>query len=119
MNTICLLGRLVRDPETRYTQSGKAVANFTLAVDRQFDRDKTDFIMCTAWGKTAEVIVQYLRKGNQLGVVGELNIDNVDGKYYTKVNVRNITFVGGKKETSDESHDDSSFPVVGDEEIPF
>ena len=109
MNTICLLGRLVRDPETRYTQSGKAVANFTLAVNRQFDRDKTDFINCAAWGKTAEVIVQYLRKGNQLGVVGELNIDNIDGKYYTKVNVRNITFVGGNKETS----------VVEDEEIPF
>ncbi len=117
MNTICLLGRLVRDPEQRFTQSGKAVANFTLAVDRQFDREKTDFINCTAWGKTAEIIVQYLRKGNQLGVVGELNIDKVDDKYYTKVNVRSITFVGGKKESSEEA--DNDFPVVDNSEIPF
>ena len=117
MNTICLLGRLVRDPETRYTQSGKAVTNFTLAVDRQFDRDKTDFINCTAWGKTAELVGQYVRKSDLLGVTGELNIDKHEDKYYTKVNVNKITFISGKKRDTEEA--DNDVPFVGNEEIAF
>ena len=76
MNHIVLIGRLIADPETRYTQSGIAVTNFCLAVDRKFknqagERD-TDFINCVAWRKAAEVIGQYMSKGRQVGVQGSL-----------------------------------------------
>lgn len=96
------------------------VANFTLAVDRAFDRDKSDFINCVAWGKTAELVVQYMKKGRQLGVVGELNIDEYEGKYYTKVNVDRITFIDGKKEQEPEKDTkDDDFPMIDDADVPF
>ena len=59
MNKVVLIGRLTRDPELRYTQSGKAFATFTLAVDRKFKKDQqaqADFIPCMAWDKLAEIV---------------------------------------------------------------
>lgn len=62
MNIIILTGRLTRDPELKTGQSGKAYARFTLAVERPMQKDETDFINCVAFGKTAELIGEYLRK---------------------------------------------------------
>jgi single-strand DNA-binding protein len=75
MNRVILCGRLVRDPEVRYTQSSNsmAVAKFTLAVDRKFKKDgeqSADFINCTAFGKTAEIIEKHVKKGVKLIVEG-------------------------------------------------
>jgi single-strand DNA-binding protein len=74
-----LIGRLTRDPELRYTQSGKAFATFTLAVDRRFRRQAeqngqptADFIPCMAWDKLAEIIGNNLAKGRRVGVEGRL-----------------------------------------------
>lgn len=72
MNSVILIGRLTRDPELKYGQSGNAYARFSLAVTRPMKRDETDFINCVAFGKTAETIGQYLRKGSQIGVEGRL-----------------------------------------------
>jgi single-strand DNA-binding protein len=76
MNHIVLIGRLVADPETRYTQSGIAMTKFCLAVDRKFKNQagerETDFINCVAWRKAAEIIGQYMTKGQKFAVQGSL-----------------------------------------------
>ena len=74
MNHVTLIGRLTKDPEVRYTQSGTPVGTFTLAVDRRVAKDKTkeaDFIPCIVWGKMAEGVVKnYCYKGKQIAVEG-------------------------------------------------
>lgn len=79
LNKIFLMGRLTRNPETKTTQSGATVANFTLAVDRDFKDKSTgdrgvDFIDCTAWRQTAEYISKYFSKGRMIVVDGRLQI---------------------------------------------
>lgn len=89
MNKVILIGRLVADPEIRYTQSGKAVAAYRLAVDRPFKQDgqqEADFINCVAWGKTGEFAGNYLRKGTKIAVEGRIQTGSYekDGvKHYT------------------------------------
>ena len=107
LNIIVLQGRLVRDPEMRTTQSGVAVASFTLAVDRDFGgRDggekQTDFIDCTAWRHTAEFVSKYFSKGRMAVVSGRLQIDNYtdnDGnkRRSAKVVADNIYFGDSKR----------------------
>ena len=80
LNKITIMGRLTRDPELRRTQNGKAVANFTLAVDRDFDREQTDFIDCVAWNGTAEFVSKYFRKGSMCVVSGRLQMRRYEAK---------------------------------------
>lgn len=77
LNTINIMGRLVRDPELRHTQSGTAVASFTVAVDRDYSgqdgsEKQTDFIECVAWKGTGEFVSKYFRKGSMIVVAGRL-----------------------------------------------
>ena len=74
LNNITIMGRMTRDPELRYTNSQKPVASFTLAVDRDYDRDTTDFIDCVAWNKTAEFVSKYFRKGSLAIASGRLQL---------------------------------------------
>ncbi len=76
LNHIDVMGRLTRHPQLRHTQGGKAVASFTLAVDRDFsgERKETDFIDIVAWGKTGELASNYLDKGSLAAVSGRLQI---------------------------------------------
>lgn len=89
MNKVILIGRLVADPEIRYTQSGKAVASYRLAVDRPFKQDgqqEADFINCVAWGKTGEFAGNYLHKGTKIAIEGRIQTGSYekDGvKHYT------------------------------------
>ena len=89
MNIIILTGRLTRDPELKTGQSGKAYARFTLAVERPMQKDETDFINCVAFGKTAELIGEYLRKGRKAGVTGRLQMEKyeVNGEKRTSYDV--------------------------------
>ena len=140
LNHITIMGRLTHDPEMRSTQSGVAVASFTLAVDRDFGgRDggekQTDFIDCTAWRHTAEFVSKYFSKGRMAVVSGRLQIDNYtdnDGnkRRSAKVIADNIYFGDSKKDgaTSGQSDEAASFapapsdfvPVnVDDGELPF
>ena len=100
MNVVVLTGRLTRDPELKYTQAGKAFAKFALAVSREFNKDEVDFINCTAWGKTAEIAGEYLRKGNRAGVHGSLRVGKyeVNGEKRTsvEVNVASLEFLESK-----------------------
>ncbi|MDI6772343.1 MAG: single-stranded DNA-binding protein [bacterium] len=84
MNHISLIGRLTADPELRYTPSGKAVAGFSLAVDRRVASatggKQTDFIPIVCWAKTAEVVTQYLTKGRLVAIEGRLQIRSYEAK---------------------------------------
>lgn len=100
MNLIVLTGRLTRDPELKYGQSGKAYSRFSIAVDRTFQKGEADFINCVAFGKTAELIGEYLRKGKKVGVQGALQMNKyeVNGEKRTSydVVVSNIEFLEPK-----------------------
>lgn len=80
MNQIVIKGRLTKDPEIRKTNSDKKVASFSVAVNRRFDRDTTDFINCEAWGKTAELLEKFFHKGQEIMICGELHLDNFKDK---------------------------------------
>ena len=118
LNKITIMGRLTKEPELRKTQSGKSVASFTVAVDRDFDRNTTDFFSCVAWGNTAEFVSKYFHKGTLAVVAGEMQSQHwtdKDGSNHTSwnVNVSNIYF-GESKKTTD------VFAELDDgEEVPF
>ena len=95
MNVVILMGRMVRDPELKYTSGGKAFANFTLAVQKT--KDEAEFIDCTVWEKTAETIAEYFRKGNRILVQGRLSVSsyeqNGEKRRATRVVVNSFEFV--------------------------
>lgn len=125
MNKAILLGRLTKDPEIKYTQSGKAVASFTLAVDRRKGANgekQADFIYCVAWEKTAETIGNYCSRGQQIAVEGRIQsrcYDAQDGskRYVTEVVVQSMEFCGKKSDNG--GHAAESAASDYDEEIPF
>lgn len=80
LNKVILIGRLTRDPELKYTPNGTAVATFSLAVNRKFNRDETDFIDIVAWRGLAENCANYLGKGRMAAVEGRLQIRTFEGK---------------------------------------
>ncbi|MDE6517059.1 MAG: single-stranded DNA-binding protein [Acetatifactor sp.] len=114
MNKVILMGRLTRDPEVRYSQgaSQTAVARFTIAVDRRFKREgepDADFLDCTAFGKQAEFIERYLRKGVKVVVCGRVqnnNYTNKDGQmvYSVRIMVEEIEFAESKNASSGNSN---------------
>jgi len=94
LNRVILIGRLTQDPELRYTNSGTAVASFTLAVDRarasQNGERETDFINIVVWQKQAEHCAQYLHKGRLAAVDGRLQLRSYDNREGQKVRVAEI-----------------------------
>ncbi len=141
MNKIVLLGRLVRDPEVRYTQSGKVVCQFTLAVDRPFANQdgqrEADFIPVVIWGKSAELCGNSLTKGQRALVEGRLQIRSYEAKdgtkrWVTEVIANSFEFIERKGDfagAAGEAHAPAAAhksemeafgsPVPFDEEIPF
>lgn len=130
MNSINLIGRLTKDAEERHTASGKAVANFTLAVDRPFSKGETDFINVVAWNKTAEIVTQYTGKGSEVGVTGRLqvrNYENKEGKrvYITEVVADTVKLIGGRKDRQEAQQQDSPYqpmdglPADDPDSLPF
>lgn len=105
INSVNLSGRITKDPELRKTQSGQSVVAFNLAVDRVPAKDGTeaaDFPSITAWGKTAEFVAQYARKGSKLMVSGRIqtrSYDDRDGRkvYVTEVVANNIDLAESRK----------------------
>lgn len=133
-NKVVLIGRLTRDPELRFTPNGKAVASFSLAVDRSFKREgqpEADFFRISVWGKQAENCANYLSKGSLTAVDGRIEINKYtdkDGQERTSVDVtandvRFLSSPGGKKNgqekssaTEDKKGDMSDF---SDDGLPF
>jgi single-strand DNA-binding protein len=129
MNNVNLIGRLGRDPEVRFTGSGKAVANFSIAVDDGYGEKKiTSWVPVVAWEKTAELVQQYVVKGSQVAVSGQLrqrNWEDRDGNKRTVLEViaRQIDFLTKveKKQPSSQSEprEFDTPQAVSDEDIPF
>lgn len=123
MNSACICGRLTKDPETRATQSGTTVSTFTLAVDRRKKDDGADFIRCVAFGKSADTISNYVRKGDMFGVTGRISTRSYENKqgqkvFVTEVIVNDFTFLQPKaqKAAQTPSADNDEFY---DDDIPF
>lgn len=140
MNKIVLLGRLTKDPEVRYTSTSKVVAQFTLAVDRPYSKDKqreADFIPVVIWGKQAEICGNYLSKGQRVLVEGRLQIRSYDAKdgqkkYVTEVIAEHFEFIERREQGGESQHTPGEesqdfqgfgsavpFAVPFNEEIPF
>lgn len=119
MNNVSLIGRLTKDPELKTTQSGLPVCRFTVAVDRTYSKDQTDFINCIAWRKTAEFISSYFSKGQRIALTGSIQTGSYtdkDGKtvYTTDINVNNVEFCERRKKSDSDSNNS-----VEAEEMPF
>ena len=130
MNKTVLLGRLTRDPEVRYTQTGKMVVNFTLAVKRKYE-ENTDFFNIIAWNKTGEFVSKYFKKGQQVLINGRLQNRDYEGKDGTKKKVTEVIaeevyFADSKKdigvdEVQNEMQDmfEPNFTIEDDDDLPF
>ena len=127
MNSITVVGRLGRDAELKYTTSGTAVANFSIAVDRR-GKDKEGeklapiWIKITLWAKLAETLSKYLKKGKQVAIQGELDIREFDRKEGGKgtsveINARQVTLLGGGQDA--EAEKPAVAPEISDDDIPF
>lgn len=136
MNNVSLMGRLTKDPEVRYSANTQlANARFSVAVDRKLSKEKrmeaennnqptVDFVNCVAFGRTAEVIGQYFRKGNRIAITGHIqtgSYENQQGQriYTTDVIVDQLDFVESSKNNS-KNEDNFNNNVKTDEpELPF
>ncbi|MGG5319223.1 single-stranded DNA-binding protein [Enterococcus sp. AZ072] len=118
INNTVLVGRLTKDPDLRYTQSGAAVATFTLAVNRNFTNQdgkrEADFINCVIWRKSAETLANYAKKGTLIGVTGRIqtrNYENQQGQrvYVTEVVAENFQLLESRSTTdSHETYNDAN-----------
>ncbi len=136
MNKFIGIGRITKDIELAYTQDGKAIAKYTLAINGY--NDKTDFINCVTWNKQAENLKKYCGKGSQIAVEGRVSVRNYENKegkkvYVTEIVTNNIMFLDSKKdgqapveavveETKVESDPFKDFQnelVLTDEDLPF
>ena len=127
MNKILITGRLTRDPEVRYTQTGKAVANFSVAVDTGFgDNKRTDFIPVVVWDKLAEICGNNLSKGRMVLVEGRMQISEYEKdrqkQRKTDVVAQNVEFLDAKKDgqvPASNSPADSMGTDINYDEVPF
>jgi single-strand DNA-binding protein len=108
INNVALTGRLTKDPDLRYSQSGTAFANSTLAVQRNFTNQQgereSDFIRLTASGKRAETFANYCHKGSLIGIIGEIRTGSYEKNgqkvYTTDVNINQLVFLESKSQSS-------------------
>lgn len=126
MNNVTLMGRLTRDPELKYSQAGKAYCRFSLAVQREFNREEADFINCLAFGKTAETIAEYLKKGRRMAIVGRIQTgsyqnSNGDTVYTTEVVADKFEFIdSARSETSkNQSYSNNDDVLDDNDDFPF
>ena len=134
MNNVVLVGRLTRDPELKYIPgNGTAVANFAIAVDREFTgkdgKKETDFIDIQVWGKSAENCANYIGKGSLVAIQGSIRVDSYqdqDGnnRKITRVNANRVQFLDSKKDKQENNtmpgFEPQGFQQVDDsDEIPF
>lgn len=122
MNSVNLIGRLVKDIEAKKTNNGKKIVNFSLAVRRT--PEQTDFITCVAFDKTAEILENYCSKGSQIGVSGSIRAGKVDDKFYMNVLVNTIHLIGGQKSDNNTTskqatYNDVTEPTYFGDEFPF
>lgn len=116
LNKVCLMGRMVRDPELRTTGSGVSVTNFTIAVDRDYksgENREADFITCQAWRNAAEFIAKNFSKGRMIAIEGALQTSSYTNKEGNKISrtevVVNNAYFADSKPSSPNSQGGSSY----------
>lgn len=126
MNMFLAIGNLTRDPEIRYTDNGKPVARFTLAVARRYNRNDADFLPCVAFNKTAEFIEKYMQKGSKVAVEAHVQTGSYekDGRtvYTTEFIIDHLEFAGSANKAQEADNSYGDFVNVADvteEELPF
>lgn len=130
LNKAIVIGRMTADPELKQTNSGKSVSSFRIAVNRQRDREKVDFLDVVTWGKTAEFVNQWFSKGEPIGVDGRIetrSYEDKNGNKRTAVEIvaEAVFFVGSKstgkaEEKPAESEQGGFEEVEGDpNDLPF
>lgn len=145
INNVVLVGRLTKDPELKYSQSGVASCRFTLAVNRSFTNQQgqreADFVNCVTWRKQAEATANYLRKGSLAGIEGRIQTSNFEGKdgnrvFMTEVVADSVRFLEPKRDNQSppnsqtqneqqpmqnyEQQDSNGSPIeVSDDDLPF
>lgn len=136
MNKVFLIGRLCADPQLRFLAgSGKAVAQFNLAVDKNLSKDKkqefelankptADFIRIVVWGRQAESSAQYLAKGRLVAVSGRIQTrsyenDNAQRVYITEVVAERVQFLEFKDNSDNKNNNMDGFQPVDDDMVPF
>jgi single-strand DNA-binding protein len=135
LNKVMVIGHLGRDPEMRYTPSGRPVTTFTVAVSRSWNtadgerRTETEWFNIVSWGNLAEICKQYLHKGRQVYIEGRLQTrrwEDKEGQKHTSVEVvaNEMMMLGDRRDNSKQSQeseqdDESSEPVADEDEFPF
>ena len=135
LNKVMVIGHLGRDPEMRYTPSGRPVTTFTVAVSRSWNtadgerRTETEWFNIVAWGNLAEICKQYLHKGQQVYIEGRLQTrrwEDKEGQKHTNVEVvaNEMMMLGDRRDSSNHSQeseqdDENSKPVADEDEFPF
>lgn len=134
LNKVMIIGHLGRDPEMRYTPSGRPVTTFTVAVSRSWNtadgehRSETEWFNIVSWGNLAEICKEYLHKGQQVYIEGRLQTrhwDDKEGQKHTKVEVvaNEMTMLGerrdSKKSDDTQAEDESSQPIADEDDFPF
>lgn len=126
MNNVNLIGNLSRDPELRYiTGTGTPVANFSIAVNREFSKDgkkEVDFLDIQVWGKSAENCANYISKGSKVAIQGSIRIEEYQNqagekRKSTKINANRVEFLNSKSENK--SNENVKFQAIQDSDLPF
>mgnify|MGYP004647349999 CR=1 FL=1 len=135
MNKVQLTGRMVNDPTLRYTKQNTPVASYTIAINTGYgEKQQTDFINVTTWGKSGEFVHKYFKKGQAIALVGRLRSNNYEDRngnkrYTVEVITEDIEFVGSKKQ-DDPVPEETQFPdnykseyqnniILNDDFLPF
>ena len=130
MNIVCIMGRLTADPELRTTSNGTSVTSFTVAVDREFKKDETDFLNVVAWRQTADFITRYFHKGKMIAIVGSIQTrvyedKNGNKRTATEIIAEKASFCGdkneGEKDTAEtpKTEINADFDDAETDDLPF
>ena len=121
INTVVLVGRLTKDPVQKMTAQGKPVVAFTVAVN--VNRDTAEYISCRAYGKTAELLASYCKKGSQIGLNGSVHAYTTDRdgvrEYHQEVLVSSIEFLSPKQETAAQIVEEEPEYIDPASDLPF
>ena len=117
MNKVALVGRITKDIELKHTLNGTNIVRFTMAINRQKKDDGADFINCVAYAKIAELMDQYVKKGDRLGLIGRIQTGSYERNgstiYTTDIIAENIEFMEPRQRSNDR-------PIeIPDEDMPF
>jgi len=130
LNKMQLIGNVGKDPESKYTGTGKLTVSFSVAVSNTWKdgsgekKTDTEWINIEAWGKLAEIIQQYVKKGSSVYVEGRLKTDKYEAKdgemkYFTKIVANSIQLLGGRNSSQKSEEVEASAELPPEDDVPF